>query len=387
MAEQLSSVNADRIQWCIDYFGVPVDEVARKTRLKPGVLDKVLANERGLTFRQLSAIAKYFGRGVLFFATPGVPDETVDETANFRTLANQGIRLSPAVGALIRRLESHRDAFIALREELGTAGELGFAPPPVSSDRIPEAAATIREWLRIDRHGMSFDTLRESIQRRSVLVFRSLGYAGAWRVPPDSPVLGLSLYDETVPVIFVRGDSTAATRQTFTLAHELGHLVLHRSSNIDDADTIDGTSNSRKEVDANRFAGHFLVPTHLLDAIRRHPPSSAHEVDRWLSKYTNEWGVSAEVILRRLVDEKRIRRTLYREYREWRDAQSRPEPGSIPRMWRRREPAKILGDAFVRTVFDALNEKHLSLVGCSRLLDNLKVTDIRRLQAEYEQSV
>lgn len=66
------------------------------------------------------------------------------------------------------------------------------------------------------------------------------------------------------------------TRQRFTIAHELGHYVLHRSligdGNIDDAAyRSDGSVKNnrigpREEQEANQFAANLLMP---MEAIRR----------------------------------------------------------------------------------------------------------------------
>src|SRR5256714_5134516 len=69
-------------------------------------------------------------------------------------------------------------------------------------------------------------------------------------------------------------------RQRFTLAHELGHFLLHRSvSNIFiDASTIlfrDGTSSDgskTQEIDANAFAAELLMPEkQVREAINSQP--------------------------------------------------------------------------------------------------------------------
>lgn len=64
---------------------------------------------------------------------------------------------------------------------------------------------------------------------------------------------GVTLFsDRGYPLIFLN-ESMPNDRLRFTLAHELGHIVLHRSS--DDEKTIDD-----KEKEANQFAAEFLMP-------------------------------------------------------------------------------------------------------------------------------
>ncbi len=56
------------------------------------------------------------------------------------------------------------------------------------------------------------------------------------------------------------------SQQSFTLMHELGHLLLHKTSSIDDE--CDLQSHQGQERDANAFAGHLLVPDSFLASIR-----------------------------------------------------------------------------------------------------------------------
>jgi Zn-dependent peptidase ImmA (M78 family) len=57
----------------------------------------------------------------------------------------------------------------------------------------------------------------------------------------------------------------AAVRQRFTLAHELGHLLLHQVGHAyRDRDYEPGTS--RVELEANRFAAELLMPAWMVRA-------------------------------------------------------------------------------------------------------------------------
>lgn len=60
------------------------------------------------------------------------------------------------------------------------------------------------------------------------------------------------------PYIFLCDDKKSAVRYNFDLAHELGHLVLHRW--IDETILMDTSILKRIEKEAYRFAGAFLMP-------------------------------------------------------------------------------------------------------------------------------
>jgi len=64
------------------------------------------------------------------------------------------------------------------------------------------------------------------------------------------------------PAVAVNTDATITIeRQIFTAAHELGHLLLHRTSYGPERES--GTA--EEEHEANRFAGHFLLPNAALE--------------------------------------------------------------------------------------------------------------------------
>lgn len=62
-------------------------------------------------------------------------------------------------------------------------------------------------------------------------------------------------------------------RQRFTVAHELGHLLLGHTA--PGAIYIDPSSNKPEEIEANTFAGELLVPLTMLKA---HRGKSAHDL-------------------------------------------------------------------------------------------------------------
>ena len=96
-------------------------------------------------------------------------------------------------------------------------------------------------------------------------------------------------------------------RQRFTLAHELGHFLLHRSvSNIFiDASTIffrDGTSSDgskTQEIDANAFAAELLMPEkQVREAINSQPLDAFDEGA--VRRLAAQFEVSAQALTIRL---------------------------------------------------------------------------------------
>jgi len=375
--QRIQSINPERIAWCCGERGISAEELAGQIGIAAARLAVVIEGEDGLTFNQLRKLADFFNRGVLFFLESGPVEATRLHSPQFRTLTNQKPDLSPEVQALIERVERQRDLYLSLLEDLGEDSPR-FEPPHIRTSDLKRAAASARRWLGL-HHEKKFDEYRDAVEDRGVLVFRSNGYAGKWQIPPDSPVSGFSLYARHCPVIFVRR-LHPESRQTFTLMHELAHTLLHKNSFIDSEEDL--YSMAGRERDANQFAGYVLVPDDHLALIQdSQRPSDAASFDGWLKPYKDRWGVSGEVILRRLQDTNRLPQTKYNEYRRLILAGPRAEPKSGGnRGYRYREPKYIFGRPFVRTVLDALHTEQISLAKASTYLDNLKIKDVHALE-------
>jgi Zn-dependent peptidase ImmA (M78 family)/transcriptional regulator with XRE-family HTH domain len=375
--ERIQSINPERIAWCCADHGITPSDLASELNIATTSIDRVMAGEDGITFNQLSKVAEYFGRGVLFFLEPGSVDETKVHTTQFRTLANQKPELSAKLKVLIERVEKQREVYLRLCEDLSNTDRIRSSLLNLHGKSPQEAARIARQWLGLsDRN--SFDTYREAVEARGILVFRSNGHNGKWQIAKENPILGFSLYYPSCSVIVIKKQDWEQ-QQSFTLMHELGHLLLHKISSIDDEQDLQ--SHKGKEFAANDFAGHLLVPDDFLanicDAER---PDEVSQYDEWLEQQRKAWGVSGEVILRRLLDVERLPQDRYTAYRQWKKQLPilRKEGGN--RQYRYREPKHIFGDIFVRTVLDALDARYITLNKASSYLDNLKINDLHQLE-------
>jgi Zn-dependent peptidase ImmA (M78 family) len=376
--ERIESINRDRVRWCAAERGLTLDEVAVDSGVPAGALRRLMDDGTGLTFAQLRKLAEYFGRGILFFLDEGPVDEGRVHTVQYRTLTNQKPDLSYSVRKLIERVERQRELYLALREELHEEDYPVFRPVDVRAERPAEAAATVRAWLGLGAAN-TFDSFRAAVEAKGILVFRSNGYAGRWQIAKESPILGFSLYTDVCPVIVVR-KSRWETQQSFTLMHELGHLVLHRASSIDDE--TDMYSRVGHERDANAFAGQVLVPDAWLGQIRDEDrPDEVELFDGWLTRYRQRWGVSTEVVLRRLLDVGRLPQERYTAYREFvRGLGIAEDEGGGNRAYRYREPKHIFGDMFVRTVLSAFGSRRITATKACSYLDGLRLSDLKNLE-------
>ncbi len=375
--ERIETINRERVKWCCREHGVTVSQLAFDTGVSLKTLTTFMDEGGGLTFLQLRKIADYFGRGVLFFLDAEPVNEAAVHTVQYRTLASQKPELSFAVKKLIERVERQRELYLSLREEIKSEDYPAFAPPQVSRNDPAGAAKVARKWLAIGA-ARSFDDYRRAVEAKGILVFRSNGYAGKWQIAKENPILGFNLYDQRCPVIVVK-KARWETQQTFTLMHELGHLLLHRTSSIDDANDL--AAPDGKEREANAFAGHLLVPDERLVQIRDSDrPDHVQYYDDWLKPQRTQWGVSGEVILRRLLDCGRLSQSDYLAYRLHIRSLPLPEESSGSRSYRYREPRHIFGEPFVKTVIGAFSARRITALKACAYLDGLKLTDLHQLE-------
>lgn len=86
------------------------------------------------------------------------------------------------------------------------------------------------------------------------------------RKSPSNDFSGL-LYRKEDNAFMAINSKESKVRQRFTIAHELGHFILHTNkiTFVDFRDTPEQSNKSPKEREANQFAASLLMPKHLLE--------------------------------------------------------------------------------------------------------------------------
>ena len=98
-------------------------------------------------------------------------------------------------------------------------------------------------------------------------------------------------------------------RQIFTVAHELGHLLLHRNS-YSVNESYEPISDAKQEREADVFASHLLIPEDSF-VKRWNEERGLHWIDRILS-LKRYFRVSYQVILFRLKEQQNARTDLHK---------------------------------------------------------------------------
>lgn len=162
-------------------------------------------------------------------------------------------------------------------------------------------ADSFREKCKISRYGI-MDLFRECERCGYKLI----------RYPLEGKVaLGFATKMDEDIVIYTNSFSRLS-REIFTLAHEIGHVILHfgeKNSFIDDNTTIAGNNIDEKEQEANYFAACLLMPADIVSkfldlemADQANEVLSAMDIARIMS----EFSVSFDMALNRLENLKKI---------------------------------------------------------------------------------
>lgn len=152
-------------------------------------------------------------------------------------------------------------------------------------------------------------------------------------------VEAFSFWNGSRPFIFMASEKKAGVRSRFDLAHELGHLVMHR--HIDSAEIEDKAFLKEIERQADRFSGALLLPA-------RSFPNEVFtpKLDAFID-LKRRWRVSIQAMIYRcsdlgIFDETQILNMRKQvSFRKWRTQEPLDDPSIIPL-----EQPRLLSRAF-----------------------------------------
>lgn len=270
------------VQWAMEQARITSHDVFRTTGLGEDVVEAILHDEHQPSKGDLDKIAKATGRSWHFFLLPEPPSPKERPTPSFRgRLDASHIEAELQAGAV---REAHN-----LQRLARWSGAQPVRHFPKSSIQHPATAAatSLRKYLswtlkdqRSRTKAQAFKTLRRKVEESGILV--TLISAG------ESSCRGFSLHSEDPPLVVINTDFKGPAVRTFTLVHELAHLMLGPSDVLCDYGT------SRDEVWCNSVAANFLLPTpDLLTYLDKQKLGRASESDlETVRRVSNYFSVS-----------------------------------------------------------------------------------------------
>lgn len=265
-----------RLRIARNFNAITQADLAEKTGVTPAFVCQVEASRKQPAPETVHAFTEVLGFGAPFFAQP-LDDEYRDEECHFRRRKTTALYLRNQVlahGTLFGEIVSYLDSVLELpRPSVPTM-------PAAAREGIERAAEKVRLlWaLGLDT---PITNMTRVLERAGVVVTRFQGITA--KIDAFSRA-----GERDVVVLNPAKDSTSRTR--WDMAHELGHLVMHRGLE---------TGTTEREDEANQFSGAFLLPrAGFVPAYGHHPRL------QWphLFELKRHWGVSVAAIVRRAYD-------------------------------------------------------------------------------------
>lgn len=307
MANYAAGVNPEVLKWARERAGMSVEDVASAMG-KPA--DAILSWEKPAgatpTYGQLEKLAySLYRRPIALFFFPAPPDEP-DAKESFRTLPDFEIdNLLPDTRHAIRQAQAIQIALTELNLATNPSKRLIFRDITLDPTAdVASQARAVREYLglslatQVEWGGTerALEAWRAVVQDSGVFVFK--------RPFKQDDISGFCITDDEFPVIYLN-NSTAKSRQIFTLFHELAHVLVHTGGVTKVRDEyIAALSGVARDIElfCNRFTAEFLVPSVDFEG-RLEPRSPINELVVGLAEH---YKVSREVILRKLRDRKMV---------------------------------------------------------------------------------
>jgi Zn-dependent peptidase ImmA (M78 family) len=307
--KQRPNLNPRILKWAREWRGCSLEDAARRVSKRPeDVAAWESSREDGPTVRQARVLADLYERSFLEFFLPDPPPLKEPElVADFRVHRDaSNPKETRQLIAIQGWAEAQRQNALDLFESIGEhppiiPDELFVVDPPDKADfdDAAEKARRITKFSMIDQFGLPSskhyqlpNIIRAKLESVGILTLRHSGLS-------EFDARGICIFASPLPIIVFGNESPGA--QSFTLAHELGHVVLKKSG-ISGKRTKNDPSIIEKWCD--HFASSFLMPRiEIRAALGQYPlnPPLDEISDHHLQELARRFRVSQHAMLVRLV--------------------------------------------------------------------------------------
>ncbi len=355
----MPAVNPDILVWARETAGLSLQDAVARVGIRDAgglaAIDRLTALERGdeePSRPVLVRMARQYRRPLLAFylAAPPRPDKY---GADFRTLP--GTRTSEQdalIAALVRNLRGRQEMVRAALEAEDEAEPLPFVGVLLDRGELESPTDSLRRVLRRNAEAAQLaERAREAMaqvlgddlsaetyraQRNATEAFRLLrsrtesagvfvllkGDLGSHHTALDPEVFrGFVIADDVAPFVVINDNDSRAAR-SFTLLHELTHLLLARTGLVGlDAET-------EVEEFCNRVAAEWLLPPRALDSVEIERARNFVEQKQRIDAFASKCNLSRTMVAYRLLRANRLERSTFQRLRaefreEWRQLRDR----------------------------------------------------------------
>ena len=354
---RVENVNGAILKECREQIALSID-VVKKTF--PSI-QRIERGEKKPTYKQLFDLSELYKVPDWVFISEKLPQKYKFTSKSFyRKIKDQEGTNDSQVRQLIVQVESMRQMILELREDENEP------IPPFNRPHIdthPEIAAEeIRAWLGVGKkESIDFNEIKEKIEDKNIFVFTTDKYRG-WSHFEAKIFRGLALFYTTLPIIIIN-NTDAKKAQSFTLYHELGH-ILQRNTVID----VTEDRKSKEEIWCNQLAANALMPNKVL---RNHSKTYPQEMTlKTIDNIAKNFKVSPYVCIYRMkkldiIGEKQTQEL--EKLIDQRNQENKQKKIVVPRK-RPQEIFNQYGKIYLKTLWDAHSNNEIGLHKLCQLL-------------------
>ncbi|MEH3039775.1 MAG: ImmA/IrrE family metallo-endopeptidase [Sphingomonas paucimobilis] len=295
------------LRWAREWRGRSVEDAAKKLNTNPANIEAWERGDGVPSVRQARILAGFYERGFLEFFLETPPPVT--ESALVPDFRLHRDATDPSGDRELRAIQAWAEE--QRLNALDLFEMLGDTPPPFATELFATAASNPETIAAAARKATALGVdeqmgllpaersnmpklVRRAIERLGVLVLKESALA-------KYGVRGLCVFATPLPVIVYGTEAPAA--QSFTMAHELAHVILQQSAISGPPSARESTSTTEAvERWCDQFAGAFLVPVDAMASVWAKPNSALPAIgDDMLGKLANTFCVSRHAMLIRLV--------------------------------------------------------------------------------------
>jgi Zn-dependent peptidase ImmA (M78 family)/transcriptional regulator with XRE-family HTH domain len=392
VGQQVQGVNPTILRWARERSGLSLEEVAAKFKKTTEKIESWESGEAAPTHPQLERLAyELYKRPLAIFFFPEPPDEPSPRQA-FRTLPEaEADALLPDSRYAIREGQAMQLALHEINEGRNPSKRLVFRDIRARIADNPVALAReVREYLGFTlelqtasaNEKEALERWRDAVQDVGVFVFK--------RSFKQKEVSGFCLLDQEFPLIYIN-NSTPASRQIFTLLHELAHVLLGINDLASEAfeRNLPADDEARAiETFCNQFAATMLIPNYAFDQdlLQLAEENRRFADEEAITELARKYKVSREVVVRKLLNKGLVSRNFYlekvrqyaEEYQQQRELQREKGGGGDYYATK----ATYLGERFMTLVFSAYYQGRFDLNQAAEYL-SIKPQNVGKLEETW----